>query len=397
MNITEFSLRRPVTTLMVFVSMLVVGLIATRMVPMEFMPNITFPGAFVQIPYPNSTPAEVNENIARPIEEVFATISGVEQINSNSGENNAGVMVTFKQGNDIDLKAIEIKEKIESIRHQLPDDFEYYQIFKFRDGANATLQLRISSNRDLSDAYELLNRNVQQRIERIPGVGQVELYGVEKKEIRIELDPDRLTQYNIDLNQLSNRLRRANFSISAGKITDSGMRYMVRPIGDLSTTEEIEELIIAENNLRVKDIAQVKYTSPKRDYARHLDMKYAIGLDITKESTANSVEVVNEVLAEIEKINELPEMQGIEIYEMFNEADGILSSLRELFNSGMIGALLSIFSTIHFLAADQHHIDRSYRGSIFPDRNAWLFLLPGYFPEYFIHDGIDAGNRYAGG
>jgi HAE1 family hydrophobic/amphiphilic exporter-1 len=349
MNITEFSLRRPVTTLMVFVSMLVVGLIATRMVPMEFMPNITFPGAFVQIPYPNSTPAEVNENIARPIEEVFATISGVEQINSNSGENNAGVMITFKQGNDIDLKAIEIKEKIESIRHQLPDDFEYYQIFKFRDGANATLQLRISSNRDLSDAYELLNRNVQQRIERIPGVGQVELYGVEKKEIRIELDPDRLTQYNIDLNQLSNRLRQSNFSISAGKITDSGMRYMVRPIGDLSTTEEIEELIIAENNIRVKDIAQVKYTSPKRDYARHLDMKYAIGLDITKESTANSVEVVNEVLAEIENINQLPEMQGIEIYEMFNEADGILSSLRELFNSGMIGALLSIIVLYIFL------------------------------------------------
>lgn len=349
MNITEFSLRRPVTTLMVFVSMLVVGLIATRMVPMEFLPNITFPGAFVQIPYPNSTPAEVNENIARPIEEVLATISGVEQINSNSGENNAGVMVTFKQGNDIDLKAIEIKEKIESIRHQLPDDFEYYQINKFRDGANATLQLRISSNRDLSDAYELLNRNIQQRIERIPGVGQVQLYGVEKKEIRIELDPDRLTQYNIDLNQLSNRLRRANFSISAGKITDSGMRYMVRPIGDLSTTEEIKELIIAENNIRVKDIAQVKYTSPKRDYARHLDMKYAIGLDITKESTANSVEVVNEVLAEIEKINELPEMQGIEIYEMFNEADGILSSLRELFNSGMIGALLSIFVLYIFL------------------------------------------------
>lgn len=349
MNITEFSLRRPVTTLMVFVSMLVVGMIATRMVPMEFLPNITFPGAFVQIPYPNSTPAEVNENIARPIEEVLATISGIEQISSNSGENNAGVMVTFKQGNDIDLKAIEIKEKIESIRHQLPDDFEYYQINKFRDGANATLQLRISSNRDLSDAYELLNRNIQQRIERIPGVGQVQLYGVEKKEIRIELDPDRLTQYNIDLNQLSNRLRRANFSISAGKITDSGMRYMVRPIGDLSTTEEIEELIIAENNIRVKDIAQVKYTSPKRDYARHLDMKYAIGLDITKESTANSVEVVNEVLAEIEKINELPEMQGIEIYEMFNEADGILSSLRELFNSGMIGALLSIFVLYIFL------------------------------------------------
>ncbi|HKK25145.1 MAG TPA: efflux RND transporter permease subunit, partial [Gracilimonas sp.] len=349
MHITDLSLRRPVTTLMVFVSLLVVGLIATRLVPLEFMPNITFPGAFVQLPYPNSTPAEVNENIARPIEEVLATISGVEQINSNSGEDNAGVIVTFKQGNDIDLKAIEIKEKIESIRNQLPDDFEYYQINKFQDGDAPTLQLRISSNRDLSDAYELLNRNLKQRIERIPGVGQVTLYGVEKKEIRIELDPDRLTQYNINLNRLSNTLRQSNFSISAGKITDSGLRYMVRPVGNLNGVEDIENLIIADDNIRVKDIAKVKYTSPDRNYARHLDRKYAIGLDITKESTANTVEVVDEVLAEIEKVNELPEMQGIEIYEMFNQADGILSSLRELFNSGMIGALLSVFVLYIFL------------------------------------------------
>lgn len=334
---------------MVFVSLLVVGLIATRLVPLEFFPNISFPGAFIQLPYPNSTPNEVNENIARPIEEVLATISGVERINSNSGEDNAGVMITFKQGNDIDLKAIEIKEKIESIRNQLPEDFEYYSINKFQDGASNTLQLRISSQRDLSDAYELLNRNLKQRIERIPGVGQVNLYGVEKKEIRIELDPDRLTQYNINLNRLSSTLRQSNFSISAGKITDSGLRYMVRPVGNISGVEDIENLIIADNNIRVKDIATVKYTSPERNYARHLDRKYAIGLDITKESTANTVQVVDEVLAEIEEVNELPEMQGIEIYEMFNQAEGILSSLRELFKSGMIGALFSIIVLYIFL------------------------------------------------
>lgn len=348
MHITDLSIRRPVSTLMIFISLVVVGLIATRLVPLEFMPNITFPGAFVQLPYPNSTPAEINENIARPIEEVLATLSGVERINSNSGEDNAGVIVIFKQGNDINLKAIEIKEKIESIRNQLPEDFEYYQIHKFQDGDAPTLLLRISSERDLSNAYELLNRNLKQRIERIPGVGQVTLYGVDKKEIRVELDPDRLTSYNIDLNELSSKLRQANFSISAGKITDSGLRYMVRPLGDLTGVEDIENLIIGEN-IRVKDIAAVKYTSPERNYARHLDQKYAVGLDITKESTANTVEVVDAILAEIEEISKLPEMHGIQIYEMFNQADGILSSLRELFNAGMIGAILSIVVLYIFL------------------------------------------------
>src|SRR6056297_2186906 len=203
MHITDFSLRRPVTTLMVFLSLVVVGIIATRLVPLEFMPNITFPGAFIQLPYPNSTPTETNETIARPIEEVLATLSGVDRINSNSGEDNAGVVVLFKQGTDIDLKAIEIKEKIESIRNQLPDDFEYYSINKFQDGGDATLQLRISSDRDLSDAYELLNRNLKQRIERIPGVGQVTLYGVEKKEIDIVLGKPVRIKFNINLHRLS--------------------------------------------------------------------------------------------------------------------------------------------------------------------------------------------------
>lgn len=349
MSLTELSVKRPVTTMMVFVSLVVVGLIATRLVPLEFFPDISFPGAFVQVPYPNASPEEIEEQVIRPMEEALATISGLERMNSNAGENNGGIQVMFKQGTDINLKAIEVKEKIESVRNQLPDDFEYYNIFKFQSGGNPNLLLRISSNRDLSDSYDMLNRNLKQRIERIEGVGQVTLYGVEKKEIRIELLTDRILSYNVDLNQLSATLSRANFSTSAGKITDNGMRYNVRPIGELTGVEDIENLVIGDNNLRVRDIAEVKYVEPIRNYARHLDMKYAIGLDIFKESTANTVQVVEDVLNEIEEINKLPEMQGINIFEMHNEAEGILSSLRELFNSGILGAILSIFMLFFFL------------------------------------------------
>lgn len=349
MSMTELSIKRPVTTMMVFVSLVVVGFIATRLVPLEYFPDISFPGAFVQIPYPNSSPNEIEEQVIRPIEEALATISGVKQINSNAGENEGGVNIQFIQGSDIDLKAIEIKEKIESVRNQLPDDFEYYQVFKFEDGGGNMLQLRISSQRDLSNAYDLLDRNLKQRIERIDGVGQVTLYGVEKKEIRIELLANRLQNYNIDLNELNQRLNRANFSISAGKINDSGLRYNVRPMGELTEIEDFENLVIGENNLRLKDIATVAYTSPVRNYARHLDRKYAIGLDIVKESSANTVATADRVLKEIEAINELPEMQGIQIYEMDNQADGILSSLEELMNAGILGAGLSVIMLFFFL------------------------------------------------
>lgn len=349
MSLPELSVKRPVTTMMVFISLVVVGLIATKLVPLEYFPDISFPGAFVQVPYPNASPEEIEEQVIRPMEEALATISGVERMNSNAGENNGGIQVMFKQGADINLKAIEIKEKIESVRNQLPDDFEYYNIFKFQDGGGNTLQLRISSNRDLKDAYDLLNRNLKQRIERIEGVGQVTLYGVQKKEIRIELITDRILSYNVDLNQLTATLSRANFSASAGKITDNGLRYNVRPMGELTGVEDIEQLIIGENNLRVRDIAEVKYVEPTRTEARHLDKKFAVGLDVVKESTANTVAMVDLVLKEIEEINKLPEMQGITIYEMNNQAEGILSSLSELFKSGVLGAGLSVFMLFFFL------------------------------------------------
>ena len=349
MSFTEYSIRRPVTTMMVFISLVVVGFIATRLVTLEYMPDITFPGAYINVPYPGASPDEVEEQVIKPMEEALATISGVDRINSNSGENNGGIQVIFNLGSDIHLKAIEIKEKIESVRNQLPNDFEYYNIYKFEDGGSNTLQLRISSERDLSNAYDLLNRNLKQRIERIDGVGQVTLYGVEKKEIKIELINDRILSYGIDLNRLTETLQQSNFSTSAGKITDAGLRYNVRPIGKFRNVEDIEELIIGENSLKVKDIADVKYIEPVRNYARHLDQKYAIGLDIVKESSANTIATVDRILEEIDRINELPEMQGIQIYEMFNQADGIMISLKELLNSGFVGAVLSIFMLFFFL------------------------------------------------
>lgn len=349
MHLTEFSLRRPVTSIMIFVSFVVIGIIASRLVPLEYFPDISFPGAYITIPYPNSTPQEVERNITRPVEEAIATITGLEEINSTSSENQAGIFVRFKMGTDIGLKAMEVKEKIDGVRNQLPADLERVFINKFSAQDNPMMNLRISSQRDLSDAYDLLNRNLKQRIERINGVAKVDLYGVEKKQIRIELVPDRLEALNVNIGELAERLRRTNFSVTAGKIEDAGKRYVVRPVGEITSTEDFEDLVIGANNLRLKDVAEIKYESPERDYGRHLDQKYAIGLDVFKESGANTVEVSDRVMAEIAEINRLPEMKGINIFEMHNQATGIISSLVELLNAGLLGALFSVMVLYLFL------------------------------------------------
>ncbi len=349
MNLTDLSLRRPVTTIMIFISFVVIGIIASRMVPMEYFPDISFPGAYISVPYSNSTPEEVERTITRPIEEALATISGLKRMNSSSSENQAGIFVEFEMGSDISLKAIEIKEKIDGVRNQLPNDMERFFINKFSAQDNPMMNLRLSSDRDLSNAYELLNRNLKQRIERIRGVANVDLYGVEQRQIRIELIPERLEAHNVNLNDLAQTLRQSNFSVTAGKVDEAGKRYMVRPTGEMTRPDEFAQLVIGPNNLQLHDVATVGYGSPDREYGRHLDQKYAIGLDVFKESGANTVDVGNQVLAEIEEINQLPEMRGIKIFEMHNQATGIISSLTELLKAGLLGAFFSIIILYLFL------------------------------------------------
>ncbi|MDZ7288458.1 MAG: efflux RND transporter permease subunit [candidate division KSB1 bacterium] len=348
-NITETSLRRPVTTLMIFACFIVIGAISAKLLPLEYFPDVDFPGIWINIPYPGSTPEEVERQIVRPIEEVLGTISGIKSMNCNANEGSADIQLRFDWSEDTALKAMEVHEKIDGIRDQLPGDVERIYVNKFSASDMALLNVRISSNRDLSNAYDMLNRNLKRRLERIEGVSKVDLYGVEKKQIRIELLADRITAHRVDLNRLAETLRRSNFSVTAGRITDANRRFVVRPIGEFKSVEEYGDLIIGEHNLRLRDIANIAYDHPKRDYGRHLDRRYAIGLDVFKEAGANTVSVANRVISEIEEISKNPEMEGIKIFYMDNMAEGIVSSLNELLKSGLWGAALAILVLYFFL------------------------------------------------
>lgn len=349
MNLTDLSLRRPITILMVFTCLIVIGAIATQLIPIEFFPEVQGPQIWVDIPYPGSTPEEVEREIARPAEEVLGTITGIKRIMSNSHENGAWVQLEFNWGENTAIKALEAQEKLNGIRHLLPDDVERFFVRKWSSSDWEILNLRISSDRDLSNAYDMLNRNVKRRLERISGISRVELYGIEKKQIRIELLADRIKSHNINLNQLAQILTRSNFSVTAGRITDGNHRFVVRPIGEFESVKDFENLIIGPHNLQLKDVANVVYENPVLDYGRHLDRKYAIGLDVFKESGANTIAVTDLVTAEIDEISLLAEMAGISIYYMDNQAEGILSSLKELLNSGLLGALFAIALLFFFL------------------------------------------------
>lgn len=349
MKHTEFALRRPVTTFVVFVALALIGLIASRLLPLEKFPDIEFPGIFVQIPYDGSTPEEIERLITRPVEESLATLSGVETMFSSSTEDMAQIFLQFDWDQNVASKGIEARAKVDGIRSQLPSDIQRVFIFTGSLGDQPVLQLRISSDRDLSDSYDLLDRLLKRRIERIEGVSQVQLQGVDPKEIRILIDSDRMAAHGVDTNALVQLLEGSNFAVSAGQITDGGQRFSVRPNGELRSIEEIRELVIDDRNLKLRDVANVELLSPERNYGRHLDRAYAVGLAVSKSTGTNMVEVTDRVKAEVEKISQLPQMQGINIFDLDNQGDSVRDSLNDLLYAGAFGALLALIVLYLFL------------------------------------------------
>ncbi|MDH4048146.1 MAG: efflux RND transporter permease subunit [Gammaproteobacteria bacterium] len=349
MKHTEIALRRPVTTVVVFVALALVGLIASRLLPLEKFPDIEFPGIFIQIPYDGSTPEEIERLITRPVEEALATLSGVEQMFSSSTESQAQVFLQFGWDQSMGAKGIEARAKVDGIRHELPADIRRIFIFTGSLADQPILQLRISSDRDLSDSYDMLDRLLKRRIERIEGVSKVELHGVDPREIRILLDSDRIAAHGVDLEDLRVLLERSNFAVNAGRITDNNQRFSVRPKGEFTSVEQIRNIVIDNASLRLGDIATVELRSPEREYGRHLDRKYAIGVQISKSTGANMVEVTDRIMAEVDEIGNLPQMQGIKIFDLDNQGENVRDSLADLLSAGLIGALLAILVLYAFL------------------------------------------------
>ena len=350
MSIAELSLRRPVTTIMCFVSMVVIGLIASVRLPLEALPDITAPFLFVQLPYAGATPAEAEQNLLRPAEEALATMSGIKRMRGRANPDGADIFMEFSDWDrDIAISASEARERIDAIRSELPDDFRRYFVFKWSSGDQAVLRIRLAANVDLSGSYEMIDRQLKRRLERVPGVGRVEISGAPPNEVEIAVQPDRLNAHGIELNELATRLRALNFSVSAGQILEAGQRLRVQPVGEVDDLQELRDLVINPQGLRLSDVADVRFKPQRMDYGRRLDGRAAVGLDIYKERDANLVEVSRAVLAEVEAARSEPGLEGVDLKVIQNMGDEVTSSLLELVEAGAIGLLLSIIVLYFFL------------------------------------------------
>jgi HAE1 family hydrophobic/amphiphilic exporter-1 len=338
--LTRLALSRPVTICMVFISMLLFGGLASRLLPLEMFPGIDIPELYVNVPYPNATPAEVERLITRPLEEALATVSGIKELRSYANENSGDVSLQFRWSENISNKSLEVRERLDTVRHLLPADVERVLVFQFNTSDMPIFQLRISSERDLAMAYDLLEQQIKRPLERVPGVSKVELYGVEKRQVIIRLDPDKLKALQIDPTALLTQLRGSNFALSAGELRNPEQSVLVKPLGEYKELSEIAALPIRPG-LQLREVASIELELPKREDGRHLNQTYAVGMNVYKESGANLVEVAKAAMQVVAAADANPAFNGISLYVMDDLADNVSKSLSDLLEAGAIGALLS--------------------------------------------------------
>ena len=345
---TRAALARPVTTWMAFAALAVIGLISARQLPLEEMPDITFPGVFINVPYPGSTPEEVERLVTRPIEEALATLPGIEEIRSTSTADRAEVQVSMSWGGDVEARTFEVRTKLDTIRPDLPAGAERMIIGSGSTSDQAIITIRLSADENLSNQYQALERYLKKPLERLPGVARVDLAGVDPLEVRVLVNADRAAAHSVSLADLRKLLQQSNFSVSAGEITQGGQRFSVRPVGEFTTLEDVRALLV-RGNVRLGDIAEVTLDSPKPTVGRRVDGRPAVGLDVYKTTQANVIDVANRVLAELEKAKTTPQLRGVRFLVVGNQAKSILSSLSELRSAGLIGAGLALLVLFVFL------------------------------------------------
>ncbi len=383
MNLPEFSVRRPVTVLMLLAVIVIFGLVAYFRLPLKMVPDgFTGPFMHVYVPYPSSTPVEVMNQIAIPLEDELATVSNIKVLNSNSSTRGAAVWIEFNQGTDMDVAYQEVTDRIERVRPDLPDEIDHIYVRKWNPNDQEVLSYAINPPDDAEDPAFVIKNYLEPRIQRIDGVAKIEFYGLDEKSIIIEADIDKIQQHKVNFYQLLQKIRRDNFILSSGYLREGDRKSYVITSARFDSLDEIRNLPIGVKDLKLKDIAKVTFDVPEKDYIYHVNRKPGISMEIFKESGANTVDVCADVR---QRINELFEketaLSGYEQYLIWDQGAAIKSSLTDLQMSGMFGGLFAMLIVYLFL--------RRFRLTLIVSLSIPFSMLMAVMGLYFLGFSLD--------
>ncbi len=350
MNLWTTAVNRPIGTTMLTLMVAVFGLVSLYHLPIDLMPDMTYPVISLSTKYANASPVEVETLITRPIEQALSAVPGVDEISSESTEGNSRVRVSFNWGTDLDAAANDIRDRIDRIIARLPEDVERPTLRKFDLSATPILMMGASARLDPVQLLRLIEDQVKYRIERIPGVASIDIQGGRKREIHVNLLPERLKALNIRVDQVVTRLKQENLNLPAGIIEAGNYELTVRTPGEFFRVDQINDIVILESGgsrVRLGEIARVEDRWEKARQVIRINGEPGVRISVNKQSGKNTVEIADAVLAEMKKINQ--DIPQLKLTTITDSSKYIKRSINNVSSSAVEGGFLAVVILLIFL------------------------------------------------
>lgn len=351
MNLPALAIKRPITTIMIVLIAVLTGLASLTGVGLDLLPDISFPVVIVVTQYSGAGPQEVESLVSRPLEEAVSIVTHVKNIISQSVEGRSIVMAEFDWGTDMEMAALEIREKIDLVKGFLPDEVDDPLVIRADPSLLPQMQINLSTTKDLTQLTAFAEDVVKPRLERVQGVSSVSIYGGAQREISVEIDPARLQGYGLSLTQITSVLMAENLNLPGGSLEEGGQRLILRTVGQFASTSDIEDVVFITPTgapVRLGDFATVSENLAEATQISRLNKEVSVGLSLQKQSGENTVLVSRSVHKAIDELlEELPE--GTEMVVSMDQARFVNVALRGVLENMIYGGILAIVLLFTFL------------------------------------------------
>ncbi len=350
MNLAKLTVRRPVFTSMVTLIAVTIGLVALGRLPIDLLPDITYPTITVTTEYQNASPEEIEQLITRPVEETVSAVPGVQEVTSTSTEGNSNVRIAFGWGSDLDEATGEVRDRLDRIINDLPDDADRPRVRKFDTSQSPILLIGVASQLDPIRARQIIDDRIRPRLERVPGVAAADVRGGLEREIRVEVDPERLLAFRLDLSDIQQAIRDANVTVPAGDIEQGLFDIRLRTPGEFTSLDELRDTVLAVRDgapIYLHQIATVSDTNQRITRLIRINNEPGVQLAVRKQSDANTVQVAQAVRDEMARLQrDFPQFSiGVRI----DSSQLIERSIANVGRSILYGGSLAVLVLLFFL------------------------------------------------
>jgi HAE1 family hydrophobic/amphiphilic exporter-1 len=335
---------------MVYLILIVVGAVSLRSLPVDLLPRIEFTQLTVRTVYPNVGPREIEQIVTDPIENALSGLPNLERVSSSSEEGRSWVRLEFARGTSVDEAANDVRAALDRVRGTLPIEVEPPEILKLDLDRVEVVGLAVTATRDLQSVTQLLEEDLARRFEQIPGVGSIEVRGGIYRQIRVEIDRDRLKAAGLTALDVHAALGRENLTLPGGNVKSGLTDLYVRAAGEYRSLDEIARTVITSVDgqpVRVQDVAEVRDDFADVPYLAEVNGVPSVSLSIQKQSGANTVSVAQAIRREVDRIN--AERGDLHLTVVSDQSDFIRQSIAAVRDSALWGSFLAIAILYLFL------------------------------------------------